>query len=263
MAKFKRALLVVSVGLLLAGLPDSGKGEEMTFTVVYNNVAHDRNLKTSWGNACLIEGGEETILFDTGGDGTILLSNLEALGVEQSDVDVVVLSHIHGDHTGGLWKFLEQNSRVRVYFPHSFPESFRHKVESYGAEAISVSGPTQVSKGVYSTGEMGGSIKEQSLIVNTEKGVVILTGCAHPGIVEVVQKSQRQLNKSVFLVLGGFHLMAYSRKEIQVIIENLRKIGVEKIAPNHCTGERATRMFRKEWRKDFIDAGCGALTKVD
>lgn len=263
MVKFKTALLVFSIGLLLAGLPDWGKGEEMAFTVVYNNVPYDRNLKTAWGNACLIEGGEETILFDTGGDGLILLSNLEVLGIDPSDVDVVVLSHIHGDHTGGLWKLLEQNSRVRVYFPHSFPQSFRDKVESYGAEAISVSGPTQVTKGVYSIGEMGVSIKEQSLIVDTDKGLVILTGCAHPGIVEVVQKSQRQLNKSVFLVLGGFHLMDHSRKQIRVIIENLRKMGVEKIAPNHCTGGRAIRMFRKEWHKDFIDAGCGAVTKVE
>ncbi len=263
MGYFKGLLLITSMGLLLAGLPDLGRGEEMTFTVVYNNLPYNRNLKTSWGNACLIEGIEETILFDTGGDGSILLSNLEELKVDHSNIDGVVLSHIHGDHTGGLWEFLKQNSKVRVYFPHSFPQSFRDNVRSYGAEAIFVSKSTEVCKGVYSAGEMGTSIKEQSLIVRTNKGLVILTGCAHPGIVKIVEESQKLLNERIFLALGGFHLMGYSRKEIQEIIEKLRQMDVEKIAPNHCTGEKATEMFKKEWGKDFIDAGCGAIIKVD
>lgn len=274
MGYFKGVLLGGLAILLLVGLPHLGRGKEMTFAVVYNNIAHNRNFKTSWGNACLIKRAEETILFDTGGDGSILLSNLEELKIEPSEIDVVVLSHIHGDHTGGLWEFLKQNSKVRVYFPHSFPQSFQDRVRSYGAEAISVSKSTEVSKsvypvteqssyGVYSTGEMGTSIKEQSLIVKTEKGLAILTGCAHPGIVKIVEESQKLLNERTFLILGGFHLMGYSKKEIQGIIEKLRQLGVEKIAPNHCTGERATEMFRKEWGKDFIDAGCGAIIKVD
>lgn len=274
MGYFKGVLLGGLTILLIVGLPDLGKGEEMTFAVVYNNIAHNRNFKTSWGNACLIEGDEETILFDTGGDGSILLSNLKELKIDPSNIDVVVLSHIHGDHIGGLWEFLKQNSKVRVYFPHSFPQSFQDRVRSYGAEAISVSKSTEVSKsvypvteqssyGVYSTGEMGTSIKEQSLIVKTEKGLAILTGCAHPGIVKIVEESQKLLNERTFLILGGFHLMGYSKKEIQGIIEKLRQLGVEKIAPNHCTGERATEMFRKEWGKDFIDAGCGAIIKID
>ena len=142
MRYFKGILLGGLAILLIAGLPDLGRGEEMTLTVVYNNLPYNRNLKTSWGNACLIEGEEETILFDTGGDGSILLSNLKELKIDPSDIDVVVLSHIHGDHIGGLWKFLEENSKIRVYFPHSFPQSFKDKVRSCGAEAISVSKST-------------------------------------------------------------------------------------------------------------------------
>lgn len=263
MGYFKGVLLGGLAILLISGLPNLGKGREMTFTVVYNNIGYNRNLKTSWGNACLIEGTEETILFDTGGDGSILLSNLKELKVNPSDIDVVVLSHIHGDHTGGLWEFLKQNSKVRVYFPHSFPQSFRDNVRSYGAEAISVSKSTEVSKGVYSTGEMGTSIKEQSLIVRTNKGLVILTGCAHPGIVNIAEESQRLLNEKILLALGGFHLFGSSSKEIQRIIEELKQMGVEKIAPNHCSGGKAIKMFRKEWRKDFIDAGCGTIIKID
>ena len=263
MGYFKGTMLGGLAILLISGLPNLGRGREMTFTVVYNNLPYNRNLKTSWGNACLIEGTEETILFDTGGDGSILLSNLKELKVNPSDIDVVVLSHIHGDHTGGLWEFLKQNSKVRVYFPHSFPQSFRDNVRSYGAEAISVSKSTEVSKGVYSTGEMGTFIKEQSLIVRTNKGLVILTGCAHPGIVNITEESQRLLNEKIFLALGGFHLFGSSSKEIQRIIEELKQMGVEKIAPNHCSGEKAIKMFRKEWRKDFIDAGCGAIIKID
>jgi 7,8-dihydropterin-6-yl-methyl-4-(beta-D-ribofuranosyl)aminobenzene 5'-phosphate synthase len=263
MGYFKGVLLGGLAVLLIASLPNLGRGEEMTFTVVYNNLPYNKSLKTSWGNACLIEGTEETILFDTGGDGSILLSNLKELKIDPSDIDVVVLSHIHGDHIGGLWEFLKENSKVRVYFPDSFPQSFRDNVRSCGAEAISVSQSTEVCKGVYSTGEMGAFIKEQSLIVRTEKGLVILTGCAHPGIVNIVEESQRLLNEKVFLALGGFHLMGYSGKEIQGIIEKLRQMGVEKIAPNHCSGGKAIGMFSKEWGKDFINTGCGAIIKVD
>jgi len=263
MGYFKGMLLTASAILLLVGLPDLGRGKEMTFAVVYNNLPYNRNLKTSWGNACLIKGTEETILFDTGGDGSILLSNLKELKIDPSNIDVIVLSHIHGDHIGGLWEFLEENSKVRVYFPDSFPQSFKDKVKSCGAEAISVSKSTKVCKGVYSTGEMGTLIKEQSLIVKTEKGLAILTGCAHPGIVNIVEESQKLLNERIFLALGGFHLMGYSRKEIQGIIEKLRQMGVEKIAPNHCSGEKAIKMFSKEWGKDFINTGCGAIIKVD
>ncbi|MEA3432007.1 MAG: MBL fold metallo-hydrolase, partial [candidate division WOR-3 bacterium] len=89
-----------------------------------------------------------------------------------------------------------------------------------------------------------------------------VTGCAHPGIVNIVRKAKELLNKNIYLVLGGFHLMAYSEKEVKEIIKELEELGVEKIAPSHCTGGRPIELFREAWGENFLDLGCGAVFKV-
>ena len=95
------------------GAPMSEKS--ITLTVLYNNAPHDQRLTTAWGMACLVEGAVETVLFDTGDDGSVLLRNMKALGKSPADVTVVVLSHIHADHMGGLAEFLKQNSLGRRF----------------------------------------------------------------------------------------------------------------------------------------------------
>ena len=110
-------------------------------TIVYDNNRFDPRLKTAWGFSCVVRGLEKTILFDTGGDGHTLLGNMRQLGVEPAEVDIVVLSHIHGDHTGGLERFLEKNPRVVVYLPDSFPGSFKKAVISLGARVEGVLKP--------------------------------------------------------------------------------------------------------------------------
>ena len=98
---------------------------DLTVTVVYDNNPYKEGLETAWGFSCLITGSEKTILFDTGGDGSSLLGNMEKLAIEPDSIDTVVLSHIHGDHTGGLHSFLEKNHEITVYLPKSFPKRFR------------------------------------------------------------------------------------------------------------------------------------------
>jgi 7,8-dihydropterin-6-yl-methyl-4-(beta-D-ribofuranosyl)aminobenzene 5'-phosphate synthase len=99
--------------------------EPTTLTVVYDNRSADPRLGTAWGFACLIETSATTILFDTGGDGQLLMDNLTALGIDPQAIDAVVLSHIHSDHTGGLDRLLAANDRLTVYLPRSFPASSR------------------------------------------------------------------------------------------------------------------------------------------
>ncbi len=235
---------------------------DVVITVVYNNVPYDKELTAGWGMSCFIEGLEKTILFDTGGDGSILLSNMAKLEINPAEVDTVVLSHIHADHIGGLWGFLETNNQITVYFPRSFPAGFKSKAESLCRKIVPVDEPVEICDGVFSTGELGGPIKEQSLVIDTPKGLIVITGCAHPGIVNIVRFAKNYSGKNAYLVLGGFHLMAYSESQVEQIIKDLKELGVRKVGPSHCTGTRAIELFREAWGEDFIELGCGAKVKI-
>jgi 7,8-dihydropterin-6-yl-methyl-4-(beta-D-ribofuranosyl)aminobenzene 5'-phosphate synthase len=229
--------------------------------VVYDNVAYDRRLGTAWGFACLVEAGEKTILFDTGGDGAILLRNMGMLGVDPKSVEVVVLSHIHGDHTGGLESLLKTDVRPTVYLPRSFPSDFKSRVRVQ-ADVVEVVGAMEIAEGVYTTGEMGSGIIEQALVVQTRRGLVVVTGCAHPGISEMVGRAADIGGDEVYLVLGGFHLGGTSQARVEETIAEFRRLGVEKVAPSHCTGDNAIRLFREAYGQDFIASGAGREIEI-
>lgn len=237
---------------------------DLVFTIVYNNVSWDENLTTAWGMSCLIDFEDKSLLFDTGGNGSILLDNMKRLKIDPKRIDIVVLSHIHTDHVGGLWSLLRENSDIIIYLPESFPEDFKNRIRKSGARFISVRKPTEICENIYSTGELGGvRMKEQSLIIDTPRGLVVVTGCAHPGIVNIVMKAKELLKDKIHLVLGGFHLMAYSEEEVEDIIEDLKELNVEKIAPSHCTGGKPIELFREAWGEDFLELGCGAVFEVE
>lgn len=230
--------------------------------VVYNNVPFDPNLRTSWGFSCLIEGMEQTILFDTGGNGRILFGNMKRMHIDPMSVGMVFLSHIHADHTGGLEDFLKQNPHITVCLPESFPISFQKAITSCGANVKAVGNPIRIFDKVYSSGEMGDWIKEQALVLETSNGLVIITGCAHPGIVNIVRKTRERFKDDVYLVMGGFHLGGKTNAQIQEVIHSFKELGVEKVAPSHCTGEKAMVLFRENWGENFLEGGAGAIIEV-
>ena len=264
MASFilKMSLLAVLLIPVMCATPEAVKSLAPRLTVVFNNEPYDNRLETSWGFACVIEGLKKTILFDTGGDGDILLSNMKILQVDAGKVDLVVLSHFHGDHTNGLESFLRQKPNMVVYLPESFPDSFQMSVKNSGADITCVSGPSMIFVGVHSTGEMGSSIIEQSLILDTSEGLVVITGCAHPGIDNIVRKARQIIDKEIYLVIGGFHLGMEKPERIQQIIRDFKELGVKKVAPTHCTGDQAIALFRQVWGENYADGGCGAVIEL-
>jgi 7,8-dihydropterin-6-yl-methyl-4-(beta-D-ribofuranosyl)aminobenzene 5'-phosphate synthase len=175
----------------------------------------------------------------------------------------VVISHNHGDHTGGLLAFLEKNSNVTVYLPPSCSDSFIQEVKGTGAKIVIPDTPVEICRGVYLTGPMGEQIIEQSMIVDTAEGTVIITGCAHPGIVEIVKKSKVIQPKNVYLVFGGFHLLRKTDDELKQIISEFRRLGVKKAGPTHCTGDRAIQMFKQVYGPDFVQKGVGRRLKIE
>jgi len=229
---------------------------------VFDNYQFDPSLKTGWGFSCLVKVGEQWILFDTGADSLILLANMEKLKIDPAKIDIIVLSHIHDDHVGGLFGVLEENSKIQVFLPVSFPKNFKDKIKSYGSKAVEVKESAKIADGVYSTGELGTWIKEQSLIVETTQGLVIITGCAHPGIVRIVEKTKEMFEKEVYLVLGGFHLGGASDSQLKNIIASFRDLGVQKVAPCHCSGKRCRELFKQEYGQDYLENGVGRVIDI-
>ncbi len=261
-------LALVAMGTVLTAA-GSARGEKkmlsaskVSIVVVFDNYLHRDDLKTSWGFACVVSGPEKTVLFDTGGDGAILMGNLHKLNIDPKSVDAVVLSHNHGDHTGGLAAFLKVNSRVEVYLPESFPGSFKAGVRATGAKVVEVSGAREICDGVWSTGEAGDQIVEESLAVRTDRGLIVITGCAHPGIVSIVEKAQKLFKgDDVLLVMGGFHLRAEGDASLKKIIARFRSLGVRRAGPSHCSGDRTRELFEQEYGEDFVKLGAGAVVR--
>ncbi|MBE0425895.1 MAG: MBL fold metallo-hydrolase [Nitrospirae bacterium] len=255
-------ILLLSITLLMGDSVMANRSEHINITVVYDNNPYKAGLETAWGFSCLVKGTDKTILFDTGGDGSLLLRNMKALGIDPKEIDLIFLSHIHGDHVGGLHGILERNPKVNVYLPRSFPESFKDAVKHYGAKVVEIQGSLKICEDVYSTGELGTWIKEQSLIIRTDKGLIVITGCAHPGIIEVVNKAKDLIKGDVLLVMGGYHLGGKSKGGIECIISDFMKLGVRYVGPCHCTGDKARQLFEKEYQRNYIDAGVGKVIDI-
>ena len=232
-------------------------------TVLYDNFIHLQGTRADWGFACLIEGTEETILFDTGSKPEILEHNARQMNVDLKKVQKIVLSHIHGDHTGGLSYILDVNPNVTVYIPQSFPGDFSQNIEKKNAKVVRVEKSLNICDSVYSTGELGTQIKEQALIIETDKGISIVTGCAHPGILEIIQKAKELLPGDICLVCGGFHLNRFSEEQNREIVNEFKSLGVQKCGATHCTGDKAISLFREAYGDQFVEMGTGRIIYLD
>ncbi len=248
-------------GAVTAPNASAPAGPTLRFTVLYDNYVATTGTQADWGFACLIEGAEKTILFDTGTKPKIFLDNLQALKVDLKKIDQLVISHFHLDHTGGLQAALEQNPNVMVFGPVPAPQ-FAKTMTDLGAAFQSVDKPTEICKHVYLTGVMGDQIKEQSLIVDTPQGLVILTGCSHQGIVNVLRRAKEILDKPIYLVFGGFHLLDKSDAEIKEIVAAFNELGVEQCGATHCTGDAATAAFKSAFGAKYLPMGTGKVIEV-
>ena len=234
------------------------RSAEIVLKIVCDNNPFDEQLKTAWGFGCMIKGLSRTILFDTGGSGKILLSNMARCDIKPEQIDAVVLSHFHSDHTGGLATFLKANSNVRAFLPKSFPESFKQMVRKTGASVTETIEPCRICEGAWTTGVLNSGIKEQGLYIVTPKGLVVITGCAHPGIVRLAGAAREHAEKPLFAVLGGFHMSAFSEKRIMDVIRELNRIGVKQVGPCHCSGKDTRRLMKEAFGKGYLPTGVGA-----
>jgi len=236
---------------------------ELVIKVVYDNNPYSQELGTAWGFSAFITGTDKNILLDTGGNGSLLSGNMKKLAIEPNSIDIVVLSHIHGDHTSGLVSFLQKNHKTEVFLPEAFPKKFKESVQEHQGKIVEVKQPLKICENVYSIGQLGKWIKEQSLIIQTKAGSIVIAGCAHPGIVNIVNTAKKLIKDSILLVMGGFHLEWATRGKIKKIISAFKQCGVQYIGPCHCTGEKARSLFEKHFDKNYINIGVGKVITLD
>lgn len=228
---------------------------DMKIKVIYENRKGDPALKEGWGFSCWIEWEKKKILFDTGGDPDAFFSNLEKLGLRLEEATHVVFSHKHWDHIAGLNEVVQKLAKgTPIFVPKTFPTV---------PSATVVDSFAQIDEHFYSLVLKGGLfLYEQILVFDTPKGLVILTGCAHPGIVSILEEAQRKFNKAIYFVMGGFHLFKKEKKETEKIVEKFKTLSIQKVAPCHCSGESVAHQFQSTFGEEYIDISTGTVLEI-
>jgi 7,8-dihydropterin-6-yl-methyl-4-(beta-D-ribofuranosyl)aminobenzene 5'-phosphate synthase len=229
-------------------------------TIICDNYTKRKDLEASWGFSCLINRGDKNILFDTGSDSIVLSNNITRLGIDPASIDLMMISHQHWDHIGGIYYILNARRNLQVCVPQSFSVHFKADMKRYGVELIEVDEAQEIFPGLYSTGDLEGITREQAALLQTPYGTVVITGCAHPGIVKIVETAKTILpDDDLALVMGGFHLLNDGDKEIMKTIAQFKTMGVRYAAASHCSGERARNLFAREYGSRFIPLGAGSV----
>jgi len=237
----------------------------MKIQVLFDKDREDKKLHIGWGVSFLIG---NKILFDTGENGKCLLENMRSLKVSIDKIEAIVISHDHWDHWGGLWDLLKIKKGMRVYICPNFSPDFKDKAKKFGASLIEIDKLTQILPGIFSTGEIAGAyhnkyMAEQAMVLKTKNGITIITGCAHPGILKMVEKVKTKFPKEpIYFVSGGFHLMESDKRAIEIVAEDFKKLGIIKAGPTHCSGPEAAVIFKEKYGKNFVSVKTGQIFKV-
>jgi 7,8-dihydropterin-6-yl-methyl-4-(beta-D-ribofuranosyl)aminobenzene 5'-phosphate synthase len=241
-------------------LPTTSLGAQIS--VIYDSDGRaGSEMKTGWGWSAVIEREKFIVILDTGWDEAIFRHNLQASGYKPADIDVVVISHWHPDHIGGLKYLMKNNPRLIAYVPgssrHQAPDDKRYFIPkgkkdlSQKMMILQTTGADYASSGVED---------ELSLVLRTSKGTVVVHGCAHSELRNILGKVKEYLPGKIHMTMGGMRYLNKTEAEMRVIAEDLKEIGLEKIGPAHCAvGDASTKIFREFFGKDFFYARLGAI----
>ena len=253
----------------------------MRASVLVDNIGSS-GLPGEWGLSFYIEYKDQKILLDAGQSG-LFAENAKKLGLNLADVDYAVLSHAHYDHADGMPVFFEQNDKAKLYLKESCGENCYDRkegkmkyigiksgmLEKYRDRIIRVPGDLKISDGVWLISHSAESMKkagerehmylkeengwapdcfahEQSLVFETESGLVIFNSCSHGGADNIINEVSAVFpGRQICAMAGGFHLYNKSEEYVRSFAEKVRATGVEKIYTGHCTGEEGYRILRE------------------
>jgi 7,8-dihydropterin-6-yl-methyl-4-(beta-D-ribofuranosyl)aminobenzene 5'-phosphate synthase len=266
-------------------------------TVLYDAFGGDGALRRDWGYAAFVEIAGKRILFDTGNNAEVLEHNARARNVDLGQLDFVVMSHRHGDHMGGMSYLLARNPRVKIYAPKEgfgvygsdLPGTFYRKDSALPPEQRYYNGAppekmvfgsawpqanitlvdkaTEIVPGIHLISLVSDKpgtleLREQSLAIDTREGMVVLVGCSHTGIDNIV-KAAAAINPKVLLVAGGFHLVVAKDPDIDTVAATLHDTyKVAYVAPGHCTGEPTFAVLKKSFADRYLYAGVGTTFEL-
>lgn len=293
-------LIAAIAVILVATIPLTHVGAAASpnrLTVLYDSFGNNPKLKLDWGYAALVEYGGKRILFDTGNNASIFEANVKALGVDLRKIDFVVISHRHADHTSGLNYLLSVNPKVKVFVPdepwglfaRGVPNDFYRKDPDLPAEMryyngkppeileagtpwpngnfVPINKTTEVAPGAFiipgvSTTPGTLEIHELSLALKGPKGVVLVVGCSHPGVDNIVKQAET-IDPHVAILFGGFHHIKADDAEVERLATALRDdLKVERVAPGHCTGEPEFKALKKSYGDRYVYAGLGTVVDL-
>ncbi|MCR5501394.1 MAG: MBL fold metallo-hydrolase [Lachnospiraceae bacterium] len=255
---------------------------ETDITIIVDNKA-DNGMDSEWGLSILIRYAGKNILLDAGSS-ELFLENMKKLGRDVADIDHAVLSHAHYDHANGLPAFFENNEKAKLYVrDHTAADCYKKKyifrkyigipkkmLQKYPDRIVKVSGDYNLmdgvwliphkTKGLESIGKRermyrktpGGWMPddfshEQSLVLDTDKGLVILNSCSHGGADTIISEVRNTFpDKKVYGLIGGLHLFNKPDEEIREVAKKIRDTGIQYICTGHCTKDRAFGILNEE-----------------
>ncbi len=210
----------------------------MKITIIYDNTSFKKDLQSDWGFSALIEAKDAPkILFDTGANGRILLSNMEKSEINPLSIEEVFISHLHWDHIGGLSELLKVNPDIKkIYVP-----------SAMGLEnEVVLKEPTKIHQNIFSTGELEGI--EQSMGVITKKGIVLIVGCSHPYMGTILDTAKKF--GKIYAIIGGMHGFS----EFGLFKD------LELICPTHCTQHKTE--LKELYPEKYIEGGAGRIIEI-
>lgn len=266
--------------------------------IVVNNLVEQKELLAEHGLALWIAYNGNNYLFDTG-QGLALIHNLRTMNLNIEDLDGVIISHGHYDHLGGLEELVKYKKNLKVFGHHeNFKAKFvkrkdgqfkssstdfnKESLLAMGVNFCDIKNLTKIKDNLYLTGEVprrnnfedtGGDfydqkqgvfqkdliIEDQSLIIDTVEGLIVVLGCSHAGIINILDYVQQQFEqRSIHTVIGGMHLVSASTKRLEQTLAELKKFNIKRLIPLHCTGYHATHVLKNHFPASFIHLPVGA-----
>ncbi|MFX1512761.1 MAG: MBL fold metallo-hydrolase [Promethearchaeota archaeon] len=236
--------------------------DSVKFTILIDNYPNG-TLNAPWGLSIFIETPELTILFDTGPDPDALRENAEILGISLSEIDFVIISHGHQDHLHGISHIAELNPNIMVYVPENMNTFCKNMLLSLNTTKVEI-GPTySISDGITIIGGLYAPINEQALAINVRGlGLIIFVGCSHPGVVNIVQKAEKDLEIRPYAIFGGFHTLEEDIDAISDLIDELLALNIKKICPSHCSGDLVRNYLQSNYFSHYVEVKVGYSTNL-
>ena len=233
----------------------------VNITILYDNRCERCDLQEGWGFSSYIEFEGAKILFDTGGDLAAFEKNAQKMNLDYDEISHLLFSHRHWDHVTGFTEIIKKvQPETHLFVPKTFPWRLKRKAASCLKHTHVVRSFEHIGPNIYSLVlPCGFWLYEQALILKTEKGLGIITGCAHPGIVQILKKAQEHFQDDIAFVLGGFHLFSAKAEQSAQVVKEFQKLRVQKVAPCHCSGDHMIRQFQEAYGSNFFKVGTGSV----